>query len=150
MLRYLKPNKSSRVRIKSSVIENDKKFNYRRFIGESFKSYEAMRDISSHSRRKLYKSEIKYKLLYGDEWRQISITARINNKYRCSKCGKKFDMIDLHVHHIKPISSYIREERAWTEEHLCYGVKTRRPWHTEENLVVLCKQCHGEEHGREF
>ncbi len=148
MLRYLKLDKKPRIIVKSTIIEKDKKFNYRRFIRESYKSYEAMRDISSHSRRSLYKSEARYRLLYGPEWKEISRNARIAAKYKCARCNKKFSMIDLHVHHKKPISMFIREGVSWIEEHECYGVKTRRPWHVEDNLIVLCEQCHLEEHGR--
>ena len=65
---------------------------------------------------------------YGEDWPQISENAKINAKYRCNSC--QVDLSDskhkylLHVHHINGITND----------------------HSQENLRVLCKDCHSKEY----
>lgn len=98
--------------------------------------------------RKMNRSEIIYTNLYGEEWGQIINNIRIEKEFICQRCKLKFDNYNLHTHHIKPISQFIKEGKGIIENeyHLCYGIKTNKPWHTEDNLILLCQNCHAEEH----
>ncbi len=108
----------------------------------------ASQDLNDHSKRPMPGSMLRSIHLYGTEWSAISKAAREAANWACQECHTVTEPRDLHVHHIKTINSFIRAGAAWVKEHLCHGVKTKRPYHTETNLRVLCRSCHGDEHGR--
>ena len=86
-----------------------------------------------------------YRFQYGNEWRLITKNAKRRKKYRCKKCKKKFKRINLDVHHLIPISYFVSEGYVIPGPlHRCYGIRTRRPWHTANNLEVLCMKCHSQ------
>lgn len=113
-------------------------------------TWESVKDLQDHSKKKLSGSTKRYQNLYGPEWKEISRNAREAVGYRCQECDREFSPIDLHVHHIRSIRQFVSMGATWTEEHECHGVKTKRPYHVEENLEVLCKEHHGDRHGRTF
>jgi len=113
-------------------------------------TFEAMKDLHDGSKRPMPPSMARWIALYGEEWKSISRNARAQAGYRCEECDREFEPVDLHVHHIRPISQFVATGATFTDEHECFGVLTRRPYHTEDNLVVLCKEHHGDRHGRTF
>ncbi len=115
--------------------------NYGRF------EWETVIDLSDHRRRPLSRSEVSYQLLYGPEWTKISREAKALVNYRCSDCRMKFAPSDLNTHHERPISWFQRMGQGPDEDtHTCHGVDTNKPWHTEENLTVLCRDHHADRH----
>ncbi|QLH78689.1 HNH endonuclease [Halosimplex rubrum] len=66
----------------------------------------------------------------GEEWTAARRAALARDNRRCQDCGAEED---LHVHHIKPVREFDTQSDA----------------HYVENLVVLCKYCHGKWEGRD-
>lgn len=64
---------------------------------------------------------------YSGDWRSMRRRVRKRDG-ECRKCGKTADDRNLDVHHIKPVRKFENVEKA----------------HNEENLVALCRSCHGE------
>ena len=88
-----------------------------------------------------------YLFQYGEEWKLIRKKAKKKANCICEKCKNKFPSIDLDVHHIVPISHFINEGYVIPGPiHRCFGVKTRRPWHVDSNIEILCMRCHAEEY----
>jgi len=109
--------------------------------------------------RKMYKSELEAREWYGDEWKEIATAVRIQFNFTCQECGRQFESDKLNVHHIIPIRIWIRGNKSRRqidkddetksierEYHEVYGVRTDKPWHTENNLRLLCLDCHADEH----
>lgn len=138
----MKMNKDEEVIIKQMKIQyTNRRFNY------GMIEYEALKDLQIHGRRRMYKTEIRMQLLYGTEWTEIRNEIRIRFNNTCQECGRRFESHNLHVHHIKSISTFIEEGIGINdEEHECYGIKTNKPWHVETNLILLCQNHHAEEH----
>lgn len=110
-------------------------------------NWNVIKDLADGSRRKMYFSELKYKLLYGIEWKQITNEIRMRMKNKCQECNRRFESHNLNVHHIKSISKYIEEGIGINnEEHECYGIQTNKPWHVEDNLILLCQNHHADKH----
>jgi len=119
----------------------ERQFNYGLY------DFDHIKDLNDGSRRKLYKSEIRYSLLYGSEWSAIRNEIRIRYKFTCQECGRTFEGHNLHTHHIKEISKYLQQGIGiMKDEHECYGIMTNKPWHTEDNLILLCQDCHADKH----
>lgn len=93
-------------------------------------------------------SMIRSRYWYGSEWINISKKAREESNGICQGCGLGWGIGQLAVHHKKEISRWIKESRKleYVEEYESHGTKTRRPWHIESNLEVLCKDCHADKH----
>lgn len=84
-----------------------------------------------------------YDFQYGPEWVRIRKRAKKHYNYTCRECNEVFESYDLDVHHIVSISHFINHGYVLPgPEHRCFGIKTRRPWHVECNLVILCMECH--------
>ena len=87
--------------------------------------------------------------------------------YKCEVC--KLEYRSLHMHHIKPIFVFVRERLGSITQtqyenlpevvktslsidlfdkdtHMCYEIETNRPWDTEDNLQLLCADCHADIH----
>lgn len=67
---------------------------------------------------------------YPPDWEDRRRRILERDGYRCQQCGIKPDRdfpVELNVHHIKPLS--------------------RNGSNTDENLIVLCKDCHAEQPG---
>lgn len=106
-------------------------------------------DLYDHNKnRKMPISMIRSRYWYGPEWIMISKNAREESNGICQRCKLGWGISQLAVHHIVPISEWIRGSKKleYVEEYESYGTKTRRPWHIESNLEVLCKDCHADEH----
>ena len=106
--------------------------------------WERIKDLSRPTKyRKLRRSEIMYKYLYGEEWSRLSALLR-SVKGECELCGRK-DCV-LHVHHIRPISVFVRNgiDGRCDEVVEVGGEKVRitRIWNKLENLMVVCPECH--------
>lgn len=63
---------------------------------------------------------------YGSEWDNISDLVRDKYDNTCEVCGKRSDE-KLPVHHIIPVREFDNVSDA----------------HFDENLIVLCRSCHG-------
>lgn len=65
----------------------------------------------------------------GEAWETARRKAFDRDDSRCQSCGRRDE---LHAHHVRPVRSFDTPEDA----------------HFVDNLVVLCKQCHGIWEGR--
>lgn len=75
-----------------------------------------------------------YDSYYGLNWHQQKRKALERDDYMCQKCGKTKEDLGRNpdVHHIKPIRTYRHNEKLSLED-----------GNNIENLVVLCRSCHG-------
>lgn len=64
------------------------------------------------------------------KWLKVAKVIRMKYDYVCQGCGKR----GSHVHHIDHLK---REDYINKPAEKCYG---------EDNLILLCKECHEEEH----
>lgn len=95
----------------------------------------------------MYQDRTYYDEFYGPEWTMITTMGKKFYGYKCIKCKKKFKTKDLDMHHILPISWWLKEGfDPEDEEHYCFGIKTKKPWHTEDNVFPYCMKCHSKEH----
>ena len=140
--KYVDPNREVK-----QIMRN--RYTYRQMTDPTDR-YAAAKDLQDHSRKKMPASMARWTALYGSEWGAISKNARAAVGWRCQECGQQFEPRELHVHHITPISVYVGRGATFIDTHLCHGVETERPYHVEENLEVLCKEHHGDRHGRTF
>jgi len=74
----------------------------------------------------------------------ISSNVRLKRNFECAFCGSKTG--DKHVHHIKPFSIIINEfldlHPDITLEDFSTEILQYKDFIDEDNLLVLCKQCH--------
>ncbi|HYE58089.1 MAG TPA: HNH endonuclease [Rhodothermales bacterium] len=59
---------------------------------------------------------------YGPDWPEIRARILARDGNRCTKCGAP----GAHVHHIRPIASFVSHVEA----------------NTDDNLTTLCEPCH--------
>ncbi len=108
-------------------------------------------DLQDHNKvRPAPASVIRNRFWYGEEWARISKAVREASEGICEGCGMGWGISQLAVHHRTEISRWmagVRENNLkYGDEITTHGVKTHRPWHAEENLQVLCKDCHADKH----
>jgi len=69
------------------------------------------------------------------KWKETAKDVRERDGYKCLRCGKKQSNMSrkLHVHHIEPLKSFVKENGEVTD-----GA------YAEENLMSLCGSCHAD------
>lgn len=100
---------------------------------EKFKSFDVKTIETSSKLRQRCKSFIK----------QLNIKIKVKRGYVCEECGSTEN---IHVHHIKPLSSIfnkiIKENDGCTDEELHQIIISHEDVLNESNLKVVCEHCH--------
>lgn len=77
---------------------------------------------------------------WSPERRKVKLAAKVGDKYRCAKCKKFFEKVD--VDHIEPVGKAPRSWDGWDEYY-------KKLFCSEQNLTVLCKVHHKEKSKQE-
>lgn len=97
-----------------------------------------------------YKGYLNEKIIARGIFKTISKRLIRNNNYTCSHCGKRGNGTRLETHHIKPFNvifyTFIENVYDGNIENLYHQITSYHDFIDENNMVVLCHDCHWDVH----